>query len=91
MLIKGKRGQWVPFEVDRSQKHNCMHNTVSTCKPSRVCKPPIEKGQLGNPPEENLTPFWICIIGFILFLAVNLVWLQVIWAVPLGSSLGSEH
>lgn len=75
LLIQGDSGQWIPFEVDQSRKHNCMHNTPSRCKPSRACVPPTEINELSNSANITMLPVWICIIGFVMFLVVNLAWL----------------
>ncbi|GAB5516564.1 MAG: hypothetical protein Rhob2KO_42890 [Rhodopirellula baltica] len=78
VLVEEASGNWIPFEVDRSRKHNCMHNTPSKCGPSRACSTPIELNGSGDPIDGTSVPFWICVVGFVLFVAVNLVWLQAI-------------
>ncbi len=75
VLVEVASGNWIPFELDRSRKHNCMHSTPSKCKPSRACGPRIEIDEFSNSADRTMLPVWICFVGFLMFLVVNLAWL----------------
>jgi hypothetical protein len=55
-----------------------MHSAASKCKPSRSCSSPIDLDEFDSPIDQSLMPVWICIIGLVIFLAVNFIWFLVV-------------